>query len=92
MSFAKIGLTQRNTIGLWVSALVPDLACCVYIENKYISCLKKRVFLTDRFEKAEKILVDLKMINKNISYCSSYELNMFSEAISNDLIQKQILA
>ena len=40
----------------------------------YETCLKKRVFYSDRVEAIEKVLLQLKWINADSTYCSPYEL------------------
>lgn len=53
--------------------------------------LKKRIFLSDRFEKIEKVLMDMKMIFKEVHYCSpqdfAYFVQIFAE-IKPDFISR----
>lgn len=42
---------------------------------RYENCLKKRVYYSDRVEQIEKVLLQLKWINSDSTFCSPYELH-----------------
>lgn len=38
--------------------------------NMFEKCLKQRIFLSDRIEKIEKVLIKLDIIHKDVNFCS----------------------
>jgi hypothetical protein len=45
--------------------------------NLFERCFKQRIFISDRTEKVEKVLVNLFLIHKDITYCSEEDLIIF---------------
>jgi hypothetical protein len=48
------------------------------------SLLKKRIFLADRLEKVEKVLINLNLIPKDLIYCSNESLEAFNLNLENE--------
>ena len=53
--------------------LDPDIVRLQIFED----CLKRRIFYADRIEKVERSLVDLRLISKDVNFCSDYEYELF---------------
>jgi len=53
----------------------PEYLRKMFFEN----CLKKRIFFTDRLEKIEKALITMKLISKDVLFCSDYQMNIFTQ-------------
>ena len=59
------------------NVLDPDILRLQIFED----CLKRRIFYADRIEKVERSLVDLKLISKDVNFCSDYEYELFGQAV-----------
>jgi hypothetical protein len=54
---------------------------------KYEETLKSRIFLADRFEKMEKVLINLNLVSKDTNFCSDFELSRFKEEMDKEETQ-----
>lgn len=42
-------------------------------------CLKQRIYLSDRIEKIEKVLVTMLIIHKDVNFCSQLDLQRLKD-------------
>jgi hypothetical protein len=54
--------------------------------------LKSRIFLSDRIEKVEKVLLTLGALNKDVYFCSKQELANFRLVFEQESIKQQFLS
>ena len=59
--------------------------------SQYEECLKRRIYFSERVDKIERCLFKFQMINSTTSYCSDYEIKMFTEAIADKEVVCKIL-
>ena len=60
-------------------------------ENRFEEILKKRIFLSDRIEKMEKVLINLNLVSKDTTFCADFELFMFTDETKKEETQETIL-
>lgn len=54
--------------------------------------LKKRIFIADRIEKVEKVLVSMSLISKEQLYCSNEQLALFMEEFRKEENMKKVFS
>jgi len=52
--------------------------------------LKSRIFLSDRFEKIEKVLVTLGLISKDSNYCDQDQFNNFRQKFDFEIFIEEL--
>ena len=58
---------------------------------KYEEILKSRIFLADRVEKMEKVLINLNLVSKDTNFCSDFEFARFKEEMDREETQQQFI-
>lgn len=53
--------------------------------------MKSRIFLSDRIEKIEKVLITLDLIPRDCNYCSEEQLIKFVKSLDIDKFQDELL-
>ena len=59
--------------------------------NCFEKCLKQRIYLSDRIEKIEKVLVAMQIMHKEVNFCSQNDLLRFIEhfpTIKDNFVEK----
>ena len=58
--------------------------------NLFERCFKQSILISDRTEKVEKVIVNLFLIHKDITYCSEEDLIILKQDFPIDSIMKDL--